>query len=213
MAVRKAESKELIIPAIAIKTLSVNIVGDTPLIMHAWDEKIKRAMLEKQMGKAKTKRHEIREPVREFISSMYWLSGAPEEGTEEGFMKAISSGNAKFGFPSIGFKASAVSAGYRSGVTKDKVSMYGAFHIDGQFVEINGIPEMREDMVRVGMGTADLRYRGEFKEWNAVVDIRYNSGAITAEQVVNLFNLGGFACGVGEWRVEKGGMNGMYHVE
>jgi hypothetical protein len=33
------------------------------------------------------------------------------------------------------------------------------------------------------------------------------------EQIVNLFNIGGFACGVGEWRPGKDGSNGMFHVE
>lgn len=205
-------TKEITIPAINIQRIKLKIVGDSPLIVHAWDEKTKREMLEKQMKKAKTKGHDVRNPVREFINSMYWLSGKPIDETEDGFLAAIESGST-FGFPSVAFKASAVAAGYRSGVTKDKVSTNASFHIDGEFVVIHGIPEMREDMVRVGMGTADLRYRGEFREWSAEITVKYNASAISAEQIVNLFNLGGFACGVGEWRVEKGGANGMYHVE
>jgi hypothetical protein len=35
---------------------------------------------------------------------------------------------------------------------------------------------------------------------------------VSLEQIVNLFNLGGYCCGVGEMRVEKGGENGMFHV-
>ena len=72
---------------------------------------------------------------------------------------------------------------------------------------------MREDMVRIGMGTADLRYRGEFKNWATTLTIRYIPFAISMEQIINLFNVGGFSCGVGEWRPEKGGSFGMYHVE
>lgn len=205
------EAKEIIIPAIQINTLVVNLKGTTPLIMHKWSEKAKKEMLDKQMKKAKTKGHDVKDPVRDFIDSLYWLEGEPKEKTEEGFMEAIQNG-AKFGFPSVAFKASAVSAGYRSGATKDKVSVNAAFHIDGDMVEIEGTPEMREDMVRVGMGTADIRYRGEFKEWSAKFVVRYNAGAISSEQILNLFQLGGFACGIGEWRPEKGGSNGMYQV-
>lgn len=98
-------------------------------------------------------------------------------------------------------------------MTRDRVSTNGAFHIMGDLVEIEGTPEMREDMVRVGMGVADMRFRGEFKTWSACIPIRYNQGVFSAEQIVNLFNLGGFGCGVGEWRPEKGGSFGMYHVE
>ena len=199
------------IPAINIHYAKISIVGDSPLIVHKWSEKAKKEILDKQMKKAKTKGHDAKDPVRDFIDSLYWLDGEPEEKTEEGFAKAIQNG-ARFGFPSVAFKASAVAAGYRSGVTKNLVSMYGAFHIDGEFVEIKGFPEMREDMVRVGMGVADIRYRGEFKEWSAAFPVKYNASAISLEQLVNLFNLGGFACGLGEWRPEKGGAFGMYHV-
>jgi hypothetical protein len=78
---------------------------------------------------------------------------------------------------------------------------------------IEGHPDMREDMVRIGMGTADLRYRGEFKTWATTLHIRYNARAMSMEQIVNLFNIGGFACGVGEWRPGRDGSNGMFHVE
>ena len=48
-----------------------------------------------------------------------------------------------------------------------KVFARQTFHIlGGDLIPIYGDdPAMREDMVRVGMGTADLRYRGEFKKW------------------------------------------------
>lgn len=211
MSVKKSASSEVVIPTIELKHFELTVVGDTPLIVHRFTEKAKRQMLEKQMKTAKSKGHDAKKPVEDFIESLYWLEGHPGEYTEEAFEKSLS--DAHFGFPSTAFKASAVSAGYRSGVTKDKVSAYGAFHIMPEFIEIVGTPHMREDMVRVGMGSADVRFRGEFSEWKAVLPITYNSGVFSVEQIVNLFNLGGFACGVGEWRPEKGGNNGMFHVK
>ena len=71
---------------------------------------------------------------------------------------------------------------------------------------------MREDMVRVGMGAADLRYRGEFTEWQADVPVRYNANAWSIEQLINVFNVAGFASGVGEWRPQKNGNFGMFKV-
>ena len=212
MAPKKSNDVAVIIPPINIQQVQVSIRGDSPLIVHKWSEKAKKEILDKQMKKAKAKGHDAKDPVADFIDSLYWLEGEPLEKTEAGFLEAIQNG-ARFGFPSVAFKASAVAAGYRAGVTKDKVSMYGAFHIDGEFVEIKGVPEMREDMVRVGMGTADIRYRGEFKAWSATFTVRFHAGAISLEQLINLFNLGGFACGLGEWRPEKGGTFGMFHVE
>ena len=73
---------------------------------------------------------------------------------------------------------------------------------------------MREDMVRVGMGTADIRFRGQFNSWHMDLTISYNkAGAYALEDIINLISLGGYNCGIGEWRPEKGGQNGMYHVE
>lgn len=205
--------QNVIIPAIDIRTATIKVVGDSPLIVHKWSEKAKKEILDKQMKKAKTKGHDAKDPVRDFIDSLYWLDGEPEEKTEEGFAKAIQNG-ARFGFPAVAFKAAAVSAGYRAGVTPNKVSMYAAFHIDDEFVQIDGIPEMREDMVTVGgiSRAADIRYRGEFKEWSATFQVKFNAAVISLEQLVNLFNLGGFCCGLGEWRVEKGGENGRFRV-
>ncbi len=213
MATKKTESNEVIIPAMNIKNATITIIGDSPLIVHKWSEKAKKEILDKQMKKARTKGHDIKDPVRDFIDSMYWLSGEPEVKTEEGFAEAVRNG-AKFGFPAVAFKAAAVSAGYRAGITKNKVEMYGAFHILSEYVEIEGEPQMREDMVVVGgvSRAADIRYRGEFPEWRATFTINYNAAAVSLEQLVNLFNMGGYYCGLGEWRVEKGGEYGRFHV-
>jgi len=211
MATKKEESKEIIIPAIDIQRITLKIVGDSPLIVHKWSKKAKKEILDKQMKKAKAKGHDIRNPVADFVDSLYWLDCEPEEKTEDGFAEAIKNG-ATFGFPSVALKASAVSGGFQAGTIK-KTFGRSAFHIDGELVEISGIPEMREDMVKIGMGTADLRYRGEFKEWSTIFDVRYNAGAISAEQIVSLFNAGGFGIGIGEWRPERDGSYGMYHVE
>ena len=89
----------------------------------------------------------------------------------------------------------------------------GSFHIEGELVEIKGKPNMREDMVRIGMGTADIRYRPEFKEWSVTLPLRYNADKISLDQIVNMFNLAGFGVGVGEWRPEKDGTHGMFHVQ
>ena len=214
--VKKATAEVIEIRPIQIKTFTVHIVGDTPLIMHAWSEKAKREMLEKQMKVTKTKSRDAKNPVEDFIRSMYWLSPMPEEMTMEAFEEAIANG-ARFGFPITAFKQTAISAAYRMGWAKDKMSMRGAFFIDGdenQMLEIKSdAPIMREDMVKVGMGTADIRYRGEFRNWSADLNISFNeNGQYSPEQIVNIINAGGYVCGVGEWRPERDGQYGMFHV-
>lgn len=216
MATKKAATEVIEIRPIEIKKVTIRIVGDTPLIMHAWSEKAKRMMLEAQMGVAKGKKKEAKNPADDFIRSMYWLTPMPEDGTMESFEEAIANG-ARFGFPVAAFKQAAISAAYRMGWAKDKMSMRGAFFIDSDengMIEIHSdTPEMREDMVKVGMGTADIRYRGEFKNWYADLTISYNAnGQYSLENIVNIINAGGYVCGVGEWRPERDGQNGMFHV-
>lgn len=219
MAIKRNTTNEDVsvsIPEIDKRSVVIRVVGTAPLIVHRWTEKAKKEILDKQMGKAKTKKHEPKEPMKDFIESMYWLDGMPDEFTEEAFTVAIENG-ARFGFPSVAFKAAAVAAGYRAGATKNLVSMRAAFHINGELVEIKSVdgqivPEVREDAVRIGMGT-DIRYRGQFNNWCADIPVVYNAGAISLEQLVSLFNMGGYSCGVGEWRVEKGGNYGTFEVK
>ena len=204
------------IKPIEIQKTTIRVVGDTPLIMHAWSEKAKREILDKQMKKTKASAKQAKSPVEDFIRSMYWLEGFPEEMSEDGFEKAIRKG-ARFGFPVTAFKQAAISAAYRMGWTKDKMSMRGAFFIDGdenQMVEIfSDVPVIREDMVKVGMGTADIRFRGEFRNWYADLTISYNkNGQYSLEQIINIINAGGYVCGIGEWRPERDGQYGMFHV-
>lgn len=182
------------LPPIEVAFLEINIVGDSPLICHAWSDKAKKMMLDKQMGAAKQKK-EHKNPEQDFIDSLY----------------PMPDGNG-YGFPSVGFKSAAVSAcRFAEGVKMTEAR--GAFHIPGELVRIEGTPTPREDMVRVGMGTADIRYRGEFREWRAKLIVRFNSRALTGSQIFNLFNTAGFGVGVGEWRPEKDGSYGMFHVE
>lgn len=200
---------------------TVKIVGDTSLIVHAWSPKAKQMMIDNQTGKTpKTKAKELRNPEAEFITSMYWLSGKPEIEDYEAFEQAVADG-ATFGFPATAIKQAALSAAYRIGALKNKVSISGLFFINGVDVDGNDLvqinvpehPIMREDMVKIGMGVADLRYRGEFKNWSMEFKLKFlKNGPITLEQIINMINLGGFMVGIGEWRPEKSGQSGMFHV-
>lgn len=181
------------IPQIDLQTIQIRVVGDSPLVMHKWSEKAKQQMRDKQGKKARTAR-EAKDPAADYEAATHY--------TEDG----------KYGFPSVAFKAAAVSAcRFVEGIKMTEAR--GAFHVLGEMVEIEGERRMREDMVRVGMGTADLRYRPEFPKWSATLTIRYNARALSAEQIINLFNTAGFGVGVGEFRPERDGSWGMFHVE
>lgn len=195
-AMESAEPKAapIVLPKLDIRVIRLRIVGDAPLICHRWSDKARKMILDKQMGKASAGK-ENKDPERDFRESLY---PHPDGG---------------YGFPVIAFKNAAVDACTSLGKAITKVAARQAFHILGELARIEGEPEMREDMVRVGMGTADIRHRGEFREWATELTVRYNARLLTAEQIVNLFNVAGFAVGVGEWRPEKSGQYGLFHVE
>lgn len=205
----KKNEQALEIAPIDVRLLDVFIVGDEPLICHAWSEKAKREMLDKQTKKAKGAR-EAKDPEQDFRDSLYPL------------------GDGEYGFPSVAFKNAAVTA-VTAVADLTKVAARQAFQIVGRNVLVPGAwkgvlvrqnlvriegsePAMREDMVRVGMGTADLRYRAEFFPWRAWLTVRYDAGLLSAEQVLSLVNRSGFSVGVGEWRPEKDGPYGTFHV-
>ena len=208
------------IQAIQQEIINVRIIGDTPVITHPWSEKAKKQMLEAMMKENVVAEREPKNPVAEFIDSCYWIEGKPEEKTEEAFDAAIANG-ARFGIRAESFKEAAAAAVYRLGWVKNKVEIKSSFFIEGiqvggdQLVEIHSDPPvMREDIVRIGMGKPDLRYRPEFDHWYADLTIKLTAnGKFTAQDIVNAINAGGYACGVGEWRPEKGGQFGMFHVQ
>lgn len=189
----KQQEQIIELKKINIQKVEITLEGDSSLIVHAWSAKAKKGMLDKQMKKAKNAKT-AKDPEKDYEEAFYRL----EDG--------------KPGFPTIAFKAAAVSAGGRFMDGLKMTELRGAFHIEGDLVEIKGKPTMREDMVRIGMGTADIRYRPEFKEWSVILPIRYNADKISLEQLVNIFNQAGFGVGVGEWRPEKDGVHGMFHV-
>lgn len=222
MATKKSAVVE--IKPIEVVETTVRIYGDTPLIMHAWSQKAKREMLDAQMGKKKGKQKEPKNPMFDFVESIYWLDEKPPitndmsvEDSEKAFAEFMQNNNPRFGFPATAFKQAAISSAYRMGWSKDKMSIRGAFYIQGDengMVEIHSdAPILREDMVKIGMGTADLRYRGEFRNWYADLNLSYNrNGNYDLNSIVNMINAGGYICGVGEWRPERDGTYGMFHV-
>lgn len=190
----KAQTVTVIeIPKLSIETIDITLIGDSPLIVHRWSEKAKKQMLDKQMKKA-TSGKEAKNPEQDYLDSLY---KHPDGG---------------YGFPTIGIKAAGVSACSQiDGITK--VDARASFHIDGELVKIDGKPKPREDMVRIAMGTADLRYRGEFTNWKTTFSVKFNSRVLSAEQIVNIFNVAGFGVGIGEWRPQKNGSYGRFHVK
>lgn len=210
MATKKETNIEIELQPIQIKEAVITIKGKTPLIVNNFNEKSKQQIIDTQMKKTKEKT--VRNPIEDFMRASYWLTEMPETFDKEHFEEALKNG-AEFGFPAKGIKASIVSGAYRNGYTKDKVSLYGAFLIPEEFIKIDFKDvEMREDYVRLPHNGADVRFRPQFNSWSMTFTIQYNENKYSLEQLINYINLGGFSCGLGEQRIEKGGNNGAYEV-
>jgi hypothetical protein len=222
---RARTTHDVKLPEIKFETFTVWIVGDTPLITHAWSEKAKTSMLGKQQKEA-SEGLEARDPYEDFEASLYPMSPAFDaEGNEVPFE------NRSFGFPVTAVKKAMLSVAHKDrGVPRSTVmgalwlhanlvrvmpALSGAI-CDMPLVRIYGsTPEMREDMVRVGAGLnkkATLAYRAQFTRWAIRVKGRLNVSACPFEWIPFLIRHSGLATGLGDWRNEKNGMFGAFHI-
>jgi|tagenome__1003787_1003787.scaffolds.fasta_scaffold20333843_2 hypothetical protein len=180
--------------------IMVPIVGTSPLIVHAWSAKARKIMLDRMQGSKPPKT--VRDPAADYEESLY--------RTADG----------GYGFPALGFKNATVSAVrlYGKALRMTEVRAFLFFEgvlsadKDQKLVPVEGVPHMREDAVRVGM-TTDLRYRGQFDDWRATLDVTYVRSALDSDSVLSLISAGGLAIGVGEWRPEKDGQFGTYRLD
>lgn len=177
----------------------IPIVGTAPLIVHRFDEKAKEMMLQAQQTKTRAKK-EPKSPIDCFERSMYRL---PDGG---------------HGFPAVAFKAAMVDAARLFDGVK-MTELRAALHVVGdgpdQLVRITSAqPRMREDTVRVGMGTADLRYRAEYNDWTADLIVNFIPSMISISSVIAIVDAAGLG-GVGEWRPSKAktGIYGTFCVD
>lgn len=194
------ETAQVVIDQVASETVAVPIIGTAPLLVHKFSAKAKRQMLDNMQGRRTPK--ESKDPKAEYEAAFYRTKGGD------------------YGFPAIAFKSAIVSASrfYGKAVTmtllRQCVFVSGEPGDDGQLVvRIEGAPEMREDVVRVGIGGTDLRYRPQFTEWSAVLEVTYVTSLLTRGSLLSLLDAGGLGVGVGEWRPERRGDFGTYRID
>lgn len=195
------EAPQIVISKIGTETVRVPIVGTAPLIVHKFSEKAKRQMLDAMQGRKSPKQ-----------------AKDPEADYESAFYRTDSGG---YGFPVIAFKAATVGAARFYGKSISMTALRQFVFFDAEFSKaagqklavITGEPHMREDVVKVGMGGTDLRYRPEFTEWTTSIEVTYVKSMLTRESVLSLIEAGGMGVGIGEWRPEKKGDFGTYQID
>lgn len=186
------------IKPISYQKLSFGIAGISSLVMHQWDDKAKRVLRERQGGR-KTKDREKRDPQAEADAATYKC----KDGTP--------------GIPAIAFKSSLISAAHKDlGIEKTLVrkAVFTGLADPQQVLPITfSRVEVREDLVRVGAGQPDLRYRPYFFDWKCSLVLQFEPSMIRVEDLATLIERAGLTVGIGEWRPEKGGEYGRFKID
>lgn len=194
----------LTIPGVSTQMLTTLIIGTAVLVSHKFSAKATSMMLAKQVGKASAGRQH-KDPVAYFEGSRHRLT----DGSD--------------GIPAGGIKAAIADAcDVKSGLAKAKAK--GAIRVlaDDPLTNLVRIlgpapedmgppnhdyeydgpawPRLRQDMVRLETGVADVRHRPEYPIWAMLLRVEYLPSVASAEQVLQAIAMSGFSVGLGEWR-------------
>ena len=189
----------------------ITVEGTSPLIVHQWSMKARQMMLEAQQGKKRPK--VAKDPKTDFLDSMYRFARTD---------RSVTSPLDSHGVPVVAFKSATVKGGGRAfgkTVKMTELRQSLVFLPDGMGDDgmqltrliIEDEPIMREDMVRIGLGVADIRYRAQYTKWRAVLRVQFMPNVIDLGSIVALIDAGG-SNGISEWRPEKNGSFGTYEV-
>jgi len=190
---------------IKIDKITLRIVGTSSIVQHKWIEKMKKQIRDKKMGKKVSNREKC-DPNQEYIDATY-------VGRDTG----------KYGVPCDAIKQCLVNAAHKD-IGIEKTLVRKSIFIMPQDQDIKeprdlvlfdkvDEPIMREDIVRVGSGSADLRYRPVFRNWSIVFTAQLNIDDIPMDSLLNLVNRAGFGVGLQEMRPEKGGDFGRFTID
>jgi len=217
----------LSIPKTNIEKAIITIVGTSPLVTNPFPVKQIEALKQKQnipkSEQPKKKEYDLRYPYEEFSNALYWITPKPEIKTLEEWQKALKD-NPRFGFHVAGIRESAIKTAYRFGklksFTNGRLFFYISNAVNDVTYEIPVIeiitdepPVLHECALKIKNAGADMRYRPMFNNWKMELEISYLSDLINIQTIIHWFELGGFGCGLGEHRSEKGGNWGAYEVQ
>jgi hypothetical protein len=178
--------------------MTFTIRGTSPLIQHAWSEK---GLKQLRMSAAERKKQPkvARDPEAEGESAAYRC----DDGS--------------YGLPLTAFKSALIGAAHKD-YGLEKTTVRKAFFIPSSDsnlcvpIEFESM-QIREDIVRVGAGATDLRYRPYFYGWSAVITAEVDTELLNEQDIVALVNRAGFSVGICEWRPEKGGEYGRFELD
>jgi len=171
------------------------IIGASPLIHNSMGAKAMRELLLPAGRKtAAQKKNSLKhDPIKEFRASMY------RRGEFE-------NGPTRVVFPAPAFKGALMTAALDCPIGRKKSEVGRLSWIEGQSVDIYGVPRLQMSVVRSAdmNRTPDVRTRAIMHEWATKVVVRFVEPVLTAETVATLLEFAGMTTGIGDFRQEKG---------
>lgn len=183
------------LPSVEKRRIAVRLNGETPLIVHRFEEKAITEMLAKQRGLPFERQK--KNPHADYEASKY---------------KNVKDQDC---IPVMTVKKAMIEASTFSDDMTKKQSR-GGFMIIGEYAPLDyGEVRMRTDVVRLaGIGrTPDIRFRAEYLDWSVDLVIEFNPRLITVDQLMYLLREAGSSVGICEWRTQKDGNYGAFSVE
>jgi hypothetical protein len=192
---------------VGIKTLTLTLRGrkGSPLVIHAFAEKAKEEIRQKQ-AKAVKKAKEARDTNAEFLAARYVDSQGRECAPITALKKSIISAATAFD--------DLTKVGLRQALFVDSVANPGSPLVPIE--KHDGSPAvgvMREDAVTIGINTRGLTYRPEYPEWQLRISIEFNPRLVSEEQLLALVDRAGWGVGICEGRPEKSSALGWGRFE
>lgn len=190
-----------------IQSISLLLRGrkGSPLVIHAFAEKAKQEIRDKQQKKVK-KAKEERNPTAEFLAARY----VDNEGRECAPITALKKSliSAATAFDDL------TKVALRQAIFVDSEMVPGAAYVpiekhDGS----QAVGVMREDAVTIGINTRGLAYRPAYEEWQLRVRIEFNPRLVSEEQLLALVDQAGWGVGICEGRPERSSALGWGRFE
>jgi hypothetical protein len=171
-----------------------NIPGSI-LVVHAFAEKAKAEIRDKQQKKAK-KAKEERKPHEEFLSARvideFGRECVPIVAIKKCLVTAVTSME---NLTKVGMRQAIFAAPLANLSSMEcPIETY-----DGKFA----VGTMREDAVTIGINKRGLTYRPQYIDWQLRVRLEYNSTLVSSDQLRELLTQAGWGVGICEGRPEK----------
>ena len=195
------EAKELTINQLQVDSITVALIGNTPLILNRMSAKAKQVLLVGGQRKTSAEKLEIKHnPVEEYREAMDFN---PDRADDTAIF-----------FPAMALKrAMSTAARVTAGVAGTDVDRL--IGMTAEYIPIYGVPQLYIKMMRQAgqSATPDMRTRAIIGNWGTVFEVQFLRPQFNSQTIVTLLNNAGLAVGIGDSRQEKGkGSHGGFRV-